>query len=331
MTENFLILGDYELELGKVIDRLEQVKARRIFIQLPEGLKKYYPVIADFLRMKFGLEVYLDASPVYGSCLARAESYDLVVHVGHDPYPFLSVDRRVVFANLEYIGVEVSTLVEKVVVYLHDIGAVKIAIATTNQHKRLSAVMRSELEARGFSVVGPLTILGCYVPQELRRATVDTVLVIAGGIFHSIGVGLLTRILRVIRVDPYTRSVSDASRDISKFLAIRLKKMSDALSARSWGIVVGILGQFRPALVGELERSLNSRGFKYYIYVAPLLNMEVLRNMDSPELEAYVVTSCPRIAIDDLSDFEKPVLTPPEAISVIREGKVTEYPTSFLL
>ncbi|MCX8208515.1 MAG: diphthamide biosynthesis enzyme Dph2 [Sulfolobales archaeon] len=329
-------LGDYELDMGRVVRAVLESRARRILVQLPEGLKRHYPALLKCIKERVGLdvEVYLDASPAYGSCLIDLEStgsYDLVLHVGHDPYPYATYSSsKIVFLDLEYVGSEPESTISKLKRFLRSASAVRVAIVTTNQHKKLSKMIRSELESDGFSVVaGPAVVLGCYVPLDMGIAA-DAIVVVAGGFFHAIGVGMVARNSLVVRVDPYTRDVSDVSREVYRFTSRRLKKMAEALEARSWGILVGTAGQYRPWLVGRLVRLLSERDLNYYLYVAPVLTAEVLRNLDSPEVGAYVVTSCPRVAVDDLSDFEKPVLTPSEALRVIERLDVGEYPDSFL-
>lgn len=335
MTGEFLAIGDYELRIGEVFNVLRRVQAKKVLVQLPEGLKRYYPAIAESIRAEADLEVHLDAGPLYGSCLidrGTAESYDLVIHIGHDPYPPVGhPNSRVLFVDLEYVGVGPEAIADEVKRHLRSVGARSIAMVTTNQHKRLTKSMREELEAEGFNVMlGPLVIFGCYVPPELRRSRVEAVVVVAGGLFHSIGVGMSVRGTVVLRADPYTRSVTDVSRDVSRFMSVRLKKMYDALGVRSWGILVGVSGQHRPWIVSKLKKVLSEKGYRHYVYVAPVLDINVLRNVDSPEVEAYVVTSCPRVAIDDLAEFEKPVLTPSEAMVVLERGEVSEYPENLL-
>ncbi len=335
MTEEYLRIGDYELEVGRLLERLASAGASRVLLQLPEGLKRYYPAVADYIGARTGVEVRLDAGPVYGSCLAAHErpgGYDLVVHVGHDPYPLYAPrGAKVVYLDLEYVGVDPEEFSGRVEEYLRVAGTRRVAIVTTNQHKRLSGFLRERLETGGFGVAfGPAVVFGCYVPPELATAGAEAVVVVAGGLFHAIGVGMLVGRTLVVRADPYTRTVGDASREVSRFVAVRLRRMLDALSARSWGIIVGTAGQYRPSVVERLVRVLRERGHRYYLYDAPLLDVEVLRNADSPEVEAYVVTSCPRVAVDDLSEFEKPVLTPSEALVVLERGSVDEYPRGFL-
>jgi 2-(3-amino-3-carboxypropyl)histidine synthase len=330
-----LRLGDYELDLGYLLRELVERRARRVLVQLPEGLKRYYVELVDTISRVTGAEVTVDASPTYGSCLVdptEVSGYDLVVHVGHDPYPLGNPTLgNVVYVDLEYVGVDAGQLAGVVDRSLRELGASRVAVLTTNQHKKLSKELVAELGKRGFTAVfGPALVLGCYLPPGLRESGAEVVLVVAGGRFHAVGASLVLPELRVLRVDPYTLTVSDASSDAARFLSIRLKKMWEAASARSWGILVGVAGQYRPHVVEVLRREFDGRGLRYYLLRAPVLDVDTLRNADSPSIEAYVVTSCPRVAVDDLYHFEKPVLTPPEALQVVRGLLGQGYPRSFI-
>jgi len=64
------------------------------------------------------------------------------------------------------------------------------------------------------------------------------------------------------------------------------------------------------------EKKLKEKGYNIYVFLNRVLTKDVLRNL-SPSLDVFLVTSCPRLPIDDLYDFEKPVLTPGEAKMII--------------
>jgi Diphthamide synthase subunit DPH2 len=49
-----------------------------------------------------------------------------------------------------------------------------------------------------------------------------------------------------------------------------------------------------------------------------------MRDVDSEWFEAFVVTSCPRLPVDDLYEYEKPVLTPGEAFMAL-QGRLEPY------
>ena len=94
MSSQKLRLGDYELDLSYIIRELVERRAKRVLLQLPEGLKRYYVELVEALIQVSGAEVLVDSSPIYGSCLIdqrEVAEYDLVVHVGTTRTPSVAI------------------------------------------------------------------------------------------------------------------------------------------------------------------------------------------------------------------------------------------------
>ncbi len=81
---------EYDLELEKVIDKIKTKKAKRVLVQLPDGLKMQAVDIVDFIEEKTDAEVHLWSGSNYGGCdlpvLPKEMEYDLVVHFGHNEF-----------------------------------------------------------------------------------------------------------------------------------------------------------------------------------------------------------------------------------------------------
>jgi len=90
--------SNYNFEIPKTIWRIEQAGARRIALQLPEGLLMFACVIADILReftyakenteAKKTVDIVVMGDVTYGACCiddftARALGCDFLVHYGH--------------------------------------------------------------------------------------------------------------------------------------------------------------------------------------------------------------------------------------------------------
>jgi 2-(3-amino-3-carboxypropyl)histidine synthase len=86
--------------------------------------------------------------------------------------------------------------------------------------------------------------------------------------------------------------------------------------AHAWMILAGVQGQFRPAIVEKLKREIEKRGDEYFVARSAYVTKETLGNIDNRRIDAFIVTSCPRLPIDDFNDFYKPVLTPGEAFMI---------------
>lgn len=315
----------YEFNVEEAIDKIKGEGVRRVLIQVPEGLKAYATDIVDYLRsIVKGKDLDIDASPAYGSCLidpSVADRYDVVLHLGHDPYPLWSGGpRNVAYLDLEYVAKDRCELLNRVLEVIME--EENVALYTTNQHKKLSAWIASALKERKVEVEGPYLALGCYVPKP-RFKEPYRALVVAGGYFHSLGVGLSLG-AEVINADPYTLKVESVKGLVKKFLSVRFYKVSSAVDSRSWGIIVGTSGQYRPELVRRLIKLIEEGGMKYYVFTLPIVSVDAVRSVDSRAIDAFIITSCPRLAIENLAHYEKPVLTPGEGLMAIKKN-LSEY------
>lgn len=102
-------------------------------------------------------------------------------------------------------------------------------------------------------------------------------------------------------------------------------RVSEAMNAKRWGIIAGVeAGQYRPWIISRLKSLIFRKGGDYRLIVARYTGADLISNIDTDWYEAFVITSCPRIPIDDVGDYHKPVLTPGEAFMAL-EGDLSKY------
>ncbi len=329
----------YIFEIEKIESILKERKPKKILIQIPDGLKKSFYNTLDVLKEKYGnVEFIISSDPAYGACfLAEDEALnlnaDLLVHVGHTEY------YRPSFSNVVYVGAY-STLkpstdtIRSLVSYVKNKGIERVGLSYVIQHKPIVNYVKNILEQEGLRVfMGKKSgyvkydgqIIGCDYSTAVKVSNyVDAHIVICGGYFHAIGLGLAT-MKPVIKLDPYTNSFEDLSKTVKRYLSVRYAKIMRSLDAKKYGVIVGARkGQYRSELIKLLIKLIKSRGLEYELFSAEILTTDVLRNIDRDDIDAYIVTSCPRLPIDDLGEFEKPVLTPGEAIMVLT-GNLDKY------
>ncbi|MCD6340378.1 MAG: diphthamide synthesis protein, partial [Desulfurococcales archaeon] len=141
----------------------------------------------------------------------------------------------------------------------------------------------------------------------------------------SVGVGLRIRNSKpVFKLDPYEQKAELINDKVYRFLKIRYSKIMNAFDAKNWLIVAGACGQYRPNIVRKLEKLLKKNNASYYISRVAILNEHTLRNIDTEAIDAIIVTSCPRLPIEDLSRYHKPVLTPGEALMIL-SNRIHDY------
>ncbi len=334
--------GGYEIDLGPPDTYRE---ARRIVVQLPDGLKQEANCIVDELAKHSGAEVYIHGDPSYGACdlqypqLKATLDPDIIVHVGHTPYPEGIANPRlqprgrprVVYAPARSMLRPSTRTLEEAARLLVSRSAGRVVVVATGQHAHILEWVAGELRRLGVDAVVPKglqpyfldgQVIGCDYRIALAKG--DAYLIVAGGIFHALGLYLATR-RPLVKVDPYRDEAVDLTPLGERTLKIRLYKVSKAMDARRWGIIVGLkTGQYRPWLVEALRRRMSEAGVEYRLIAVENMSENVLRNLDNDWYQAFTVTSCPRIPIDDLQDYEKPVLTPGEAFMAL-EGRLEPY------
>ena len=84
MTES----PQYDYELERIIKEIKKSKARRVGLQLPEGLKVQAAGIAKEIEEKTGTETIIFIDPVYGACDTKQNDaemlgLDILIHFGH--------------------------------------------------------------------------------------------------------------------------------------------------------------------------------------------------------------------------------------------------------
>ena len=81
---------DYALEIDRIAERIKKIKAKRVCIQLPDGLKPQAESIQRELMAKTGATVLIWAGSCFGACdtpqgLDRLK-VDLMVQFGHSEW-----------------------------------------------------------------------------------------------------------------------------------------------------------------------------------------------------------------------------------------------------
>ncbi len=293
---------------GDISDLVRQLKercAQRVVLQFPEGLKRMAPACAIALR-EAGFEVMVNGDPCYGACDLALDSLadgDVLVHAGHAP-----VDDRPNVLFLPYaVDFDVAVLDNA----LPLLEGRTPALVTTVQHAHLVSAMEEYLAGKGITARvadgsgrTPLRgqVLGCSFSAAQIDGT-DAVLYVGTGLFHPIGIALVTK-ARVIALDP----LSGISQEVSgeTLLRRRFAAIEKARAAKAFGIILSTKsGQARP----DLARHLAALSRNAVIVPMREVSPDELLNLGFP---CYVNTACPRLAYDDQVRFPVPVLSPQE-------------------
>ncbi len=322
-------MSNHELEIIDVIKKIKDLKAEKVGLQFPEGLKVHAIKIARQIEQETGALVIISADPCYGACdvadIDMGNSVDVLIHFGHRPLP-LNYEIPIIFVDARS-RMDLLGTVRSSIGLLN--GYKKIGLVTTTQHLHLLNEVADFLEQNGKEILmeeGSGTtkgqVLGCNF-SSIKDLNVDAFLYIGSGNFHALGIKLFTD-KPVIVADPYLGEAREIDEIADRILRIRSARIAKAMDAKRFGIIVSSKkGQSRLELARQLKNMLKEVDREGFI----LLLDDVSPNMLLPfmDLDAFVMTACPRIAIDDSAMYKKPLLTPPELEIAIGKRKWEDY------
>ncbi len=333
------IIDGYRFDLEEAIRQVLKKNKKRIILEAPQGFIKKLEKLSELIEAQLDsrIEVLIRLEPAFGACSLSIELIDkdtFLIHIGHANYPYpiyglenIRDDYHLIEA--EYVEADKEKILSYLISVLINKNYRKIALGYTTQHKTLAIKIVESLLGRGFIVDKVASITGCFYYNLAKyRDNIDAYFVIAGGTFHGLGLGLaINGIKPVFVVDPYTYNIYNINSLLKKTLAKRYWLMYQALRGKNVGIIDGLLaGQCRPPISKFLSIVAKKHGFKPRIIVARYVSKEFLDNLSPDDFDFFVTVSCPRLAIEDLSDYWKPVLTPAEARLVFRKNIVeNEY------
>lgn len=82
---------EYDLELGKIEKEIKKLKAKRVLLQFPDGMKPYSTTIVDEFEKRIGkVEFLIWMGSCFGACdvpnLPKDMKVDLIVQFGHSKW-----------------------------------------------------------------------------------------------------------------------------------------------------------------------------------------------------------------------------------------------------
>jgi 2-(3-amino-3-carboxypropyl)histidine synthase len=309
----------FDLEEKRIINEVSKRKAKTVLIQLPEGLKKHGPQLAEIIGRTGALPI-ISADPCYGACdvtvdEAKRLSIDLIIHFGHSKMDIQSTI-PIIFIDAKATQ-SVSKVVKNAIDHIKEWR--KVGVVTTVQHTHALEDAKTILIKVGKEVAVadagflkyPGQVTGCNLHNVRAVADqVDGFLFIGGGKFHALGVALSTT-RPTIAANPYTGEVFSLEDEVQRIWRKRFAEIHEFRKAERIGIIVGLkIGQKRLDRALQLKKLTEDSEKKATILALREITENALQQF--PTLNAFINTACPRLALD--CSFHKPVLTPREVL-----------------
>lgn len=329
-----LLPSNYNFEIHKTVFNIKQRNAKRVCLQMPEGLLIYAPIIADILGEFCYCETLIMGDVSYGACCiddytARALDCDFIVHYAHSCLVPIDITLIKVLYVFVTIAIDETHLVNTI--RLNFDHGTRIALFGTIQFNPSIHSVRGKLadDSNGDKLIY------CYTPQikPLSKAEVlgctsayldpeqfDAMVYVGDGRFHLESAMIHNPKIPAFRYDPYSRKFTREGYDKKQMVEIRREAVDIAKNADKFGIILGALGrQGSPAAVARLEEKLKQNGKTVVKIILSEIFPQKVAMFD--DIDAFVQVACPRLSIDWGYAFSKPLLTPYEAMVLMGEDK----------
>jgi len=330
-------ISGYNIDVETAVNTIKKNRYKTVALQIPEGLKMHAFAIVDYLEKETGANILISAEPCFGACDVVDDELknlgvECIIQIGHTPIPNIdNFSIPIIFINA-FSTNDVTKVVEKAIPSLK---GKKIGVVTTAQHLHMLKTAIDILRKHGLEPVvsdgdkriqSKGQILGCNFTAGTNIADkVDSFLFIGSGNFHPVGLLFATK-KTVIAADPYTNTVKTQELDDLKDIILKQRygAMARSKGAKTFGILVGTKkGQQRIKLAHEIKEFLESKQKKSYIITLNSFSPFYLQSFR--DIDCFVSTACPRIAIDDYMQYKIPIITPVELETLFGKKKWEDY------
>lgn len=307
--------------MKEVIKQLKELKAKRIFVQFPEGLKN--EKIQEISRAldKEGMTAILCMEATYGACdvrdtEAKRLECDAILHVGHVDFG-TSSELPVVYWEY-FLHSDPIPILEKELGKLN--GYKKIGLVGSLQYMDKIPEIKKYLEKRGKKVFVaevegvkyPGQILGCRLKSgKVIEDKVDAFLCVSAAKFYGLGL-ILNTDKPMLTLDLERKEITDIEHEKKRIQKIIAWNRSAFKDARRVGILVSFKkGQL--VLPYTIKNYLEKMKKEVYILAGDEITQEKVMGL---KLDFLVNTMCPRVGTDDTDRFEIPMLNFDQVVKV---------------
>ncbi|CAI4039663.1 hypothetical protein SMKI_09G0700 [Saccharomyces mikatae IFO 1815] len=325
-----LLPSNYNFEIYKTVWNIRKYNAKRIALQMPEGLLIYSLIITDILEQFCGVETLVMGDVSYGACCiddftARALDCDFIVHYAHSCLVPIDITKIKVL----YVFVTINIQEDHIIKTLQKNFPKGSRIATfgTIQFNPAVHSVRDKLlndENHMLYIIPPQIkplsrgeVLGC-TSERLDKEQYDAMVFIGDGRFHLESAMIHNPEIPAFKYDPYNRKFTREGYDQKQLVQVRSEAIKVAQNGKVFGLILGALGrQGNLNTVKNLEKNLLAAGKTVVKIILSEVFPQKLAMFD--QIDVFVQVACPRLSIDWGYAFNKPLLTPYEASVLLKK------------
>lgn len=298
-----------------VVRELRSRRFRRVVLQAPDGMRNRLVRLSRVVQ-EAGVEVVaIDGDRCFGACdlpicAVRFLGADAVVHLGHTPYP-LRVELGI---PVYYIPCYDRVSIPRALVrrLADELASGRPAIFYPIQYYPAfremlrEACREAEVDEEQAGEMASV-LIGCDSATVRRLGRhADSVIVIGSGLFHGLGAAVWSG-RRTIVLDLYRGEAVDVERERRRVLAIIAERIERFSQAKRVGVIAILKsGQFNLEAALSVKGEAERMGKEAHLITMTDVTPEKLDYL--LDFEAFVQTGCPRISIDDLESFSRPVI-----------------------
>ncbi|GAV53604.1 hypothetical protein ZYGR_0AK01060 [Zygosaccharomyces rouxii] len=316
--------SNYNFEIHKTIWNIKKHNAKRVALQMPEGLLIYSLVISDILEQFCGVQTVVMGDVSYGACCiddytARALECDFIVHYAHSCLVPIDVTKIKVLYIFVTINIEEQHIMRTLQRNFPK-GSRLATFGTIQFNPAIHSLKDKLLNDEDHMLylippqIKPLSkgeVLGC-TSQRLSKEQIDAMVYIGDGRFHLESAMIHNPDIPAYRYDPYNRKFTREYYEQKELVKLRSDAVEAASKGKTFGLILGALGrQGNLATVQTLEKNLTAAGKTVVKIILSEIFPQKLSMFDN--VDVFVQVACPRLSIDWGYAFNKPLLTPYEA------------------
>ncbi len=306
-----MIVSGYRFDIDKANQKLEQMGAQKVMLQLPDGLRRKSNVFIENLN----IDVELWGGSCYGACDLPGSigDADALIHVGHSKICGFKPEYPVIYLEgKSTVDFEVpESFVEK---FIGKRVALYSTVQYIDQRDKLAEVLS---EKKVDTVIGegdrrityPGQVLGCNYSAGVDA---DEHIYVGTGNFHPIGLALsIGKTVHIL--NPVTEFWGTTDSMVDKLLRRRFASIVISEEHDSFAILISKkIGQDRRELAEHLKSKYKNCIIIHMDEITP-------ERVDSLGFESMVNTACPRLTLDDSIRFKTVMLTPQEFLITKKE------------
>lgn len=296
--------------MEEVIRKLKELKAKKVFIQFPEGLTLRIQGIAKKIEESNIIPI-ICMEKTFGACDIRDEEAvrlgcDAILHIGHES---LGIESKVPVVFWEYfLEEDPCPILDKEFNKIKDFK--KIGLVTSIQFVRLIPKVKEWLEKKGKEVYVyralqyPGQVLGCNLEAaKAIEKDVDCFLCISAGEFYAGGIVMITE-KPVLNLDLEKKEIDGLEKFKRKVQKIIAWNRAQLKEAKKVGLLISWKkGQLKNPF--ELKKKLEREGKEVFVLAFDEIAPEKIEGL---KLDCLVSFACPRIGIEDLEKFKIPLI-----------------------